>query len=83
MALVKNSFLVSCATVAQCDFFFLTEHFVVLFDDEALFEIRHSSYMGINLTPVPWLGSHASMVDSSTILVNCVSKKSMSSCSCG
>ena len=81
MALVKNSFFVSSSSIAKSNFFFFAEHFVILFDDVALFEIRHSSYMGINLDPVPCLGSHASMVDSSTILVNCVSKKSISSCS--
>ena len=81
--IVKNSFFVRGATIAQCYFLLLAEHFVVSIDDVALFEIRHSSYMGINLSPVPCLGSHASMVDSSTILVNCVSKNSISCCSCG
>ena len=65
MALVKNSFLVSCATVAQCDFFFFAEHFVILFDDVALFEIRHSSYK-INLSPVPCLGNMRPIRDERT-----------------
>tara|TARA_Y100001937_G_C7084996_1_gene314924 strand:+ start:585 stop:794 length:210 start_codon:yes stop_codon:yes gene_type:complete len=54
--LVKNSFFVSSSTIAKSNLFLLTEKLLVLFDDEALFEIRHSSYR-INLTPVPWLGN--------------------------
>ena len=65
MALVKNSFFVSSSSIAKSDFFFFTEHLLILFDDVALFEIRHSSYR-INLTPVPWLGNMRPVRDERT-----------------
>ena len=63
--IIKNSFFVGCATITQCYFFLLAEHFVVSIDDVALFEIRHSSYK-INLSPVPCLGNMRPVRDERT-----------------